>query len=253
MTRAVPAGIVHRMPESLRISGKDLGQLALAEACPRCFWIQRRAPKGVPYQIFPGIFSSIDSYTKRVVHGWFDRHGGPPPWLAPLGPIARYREPPHHTKFRHFDEARAVLLTGAPDGVFERPDGSLVIVDYKTARHTASQDGLFPMYRVQLNAYARIAERTGYGAVTGLALIYTDPLTEDAHAGDAAHRNGGFALDFEAKVVPVPLEPDALDPLFDRLREILDRPAPPPARAGCRDCERLDGIVSQLAASTAPR
>ena len=44
------------MAETHRISGKDLGQLALPSFCPRCFWIGRKAPMGLPYQMFPGIF-----------------------------------------------------------------------------------------------------------------------------------------------------------------------------------------------------
>jgi len=68
----------------LQISGKDLGALAMKGFCPRCFWISRRAK--LPWQIFPGIFSSIDSYSKKVVHGQFDR-SGMPGWLAP--PAAR--------------------------------------------------------------------------------------------------------------------------------------------------------------------
>jgi len=51
------------------ISAKTLGELALPDFCPRCFWLKLHA-KHIPYQIFPGIFSSIDAYTTRVVHAW---------------------------------------------------------------------------------------------------------------------------------------------------------------------------------------
>jgi len=49
----------------LRISAKNLGELARPEFCPRCFWLRAHA-KRLPFQIFPGIFSSIDAYTKRA-------------------------------------------------------------------------------------------------------------------------------------------------------------------------------------------
>ena len=55
-------------PESqLRIFAKTLGELALPGFCPRCFWLKMHT-RQLPFQIFPGIFSSIDVYTKRVVH-----------------------------------------------------------------------------------------------------------------------------------------------------------------------------------------
>ena len=69
------------MSEPITISAKNLGGVAMPGFCPRCFWIQMHA-EGIPYQIFPGIFSSIDSYGKRLVHGWFDRHQSAPPWLS---------------------------------------------------------------------------------------------------------------------------------------------------------------------------
>ena len=134
---------------ALQISGKDLGALAQAGFCPRCFWISRRAR--LPWQIFPGIFSSIDSYSKKVVHGEFDK-GRAPAWLAPLGPLTGYREPPSAHRFRVPLAEHGILLTGAPDAIFERADGTLVIADYKTSRFTPHQDRLLPVYRVQLNA-----------------------------------------------------------------------------------------------------
>lgn len=85
----------------IRISAKYLGALALPNSCLRCFWLKLHLRHRLPYQIFPGIFSSIDGFTKRVVHAYFGEHG--------------------------------VLLTGAADGILVRDDASFVIVDYKTA------------------------------------------------------------------------------------------------------------------------
>ena len=55
------------MTHTHRISGKNLGALALPSFCPRCFWIKRHASDGVPYQVFPGIFSSIDAFSEVLV------------------------------------------------------------------------------------------------------------------------------------------------------------------------------------------
>ena len=139
------------MAKPHRISGKDLGALALPDACPRCFWIRRRAGGKLPFQIFPGIFSSIDAYTKRAVHGWFDVHGCAPPWLSELGELSGYVNPPSSSKFQLLDPGTNILLTGIADGILVRPDGSHVIVDYKTAKFTGNQEALFPMYETQLN------------------------------------------------------------------------------------------------------
>lgn len=234
------------MRDKHRISGKDLGALALAEFCPRCFWLERHSPHGLPYEGgFPGIFSSIDSYSKHLVHGWFDRHGGAPPWLAPLGDVTGYIEPPHHSKFRMHDPASGLTLTGAPDALFTRQDGSILIGDYKTARFTPAQDALLPLYTIQLNAYAMIAEDLGMGPVSGLALIYTEPVTAPEVArSDAVVRDEGFAMGFSAHILAVPIDPAQVRRLLARARAILDHLDPPPSRPECEDCRRLADVTS---------
>jgi hypothetical protein len=234
--------------ELLRVSGKDLGSLALAEHCPRCFWVQRHAPNGLPFQIFPGIFSSIDSYTKKVVHQWFDANGAPK-WLGPLGPLSGYQEPPHFSKFQVRDPSTGVLLTGAPDAIFTKADGSLIIGDYKTAKFTDSQDALLPMYEVQLTAYAYLAKELGWAPVVGIALIYAEPMTDlaDAAPGNAA-REHGFIMPFKATVKSLALDLARIPPLLTRFRGLVEQPTAPAGRNGCKDCVKLDGVVAVMKA-----
>ena len=232
------------MGQQIRISAKTLAELAMYHFCPRCFWIKRQVPKQLPYQMFPGIFSSIDSFSKRVVHSWFDRGEGAPAWLGDLGELVGYRTPPHYSKFNIVDEETDILLTGSPDGVFIRADQSHLIVDYKTSRHTSYQDTLYPLYEAQLNAYALIGERCGLAPVTGLALIYTEPVTDEAAAAeDAAQRDDGFAMGFAAHVVDVDLNPGIIRPLLDKTRDICDLPYCPDGRIGCRNCEYLNDLL----------
>ena len=232
------------MSEQIRISAKNLGALALDEFCPRCSWIKLRLRDKIPYQIFPGIFSSIDSYNKRVVHSWIEKHGGRPPWLDGLGEVVAYREPPHFSKFNIVDDEYNILLTGSPDGVFVRGDKSHLIVDYKTAKFTGAQDKLLPMYDAQLNAYALIGEQRGLAPVSGLALIYMEPKTGDEVASrDENHREDGFIMGFSANIFTVTLAPTKLRPLLAKTREIYELTSPPVGRAGCKDCPLVDQLV----------
>lgn len=211
--------------------------------CPRCFWISMHAD-GIPFQIFPGIFSSIDSYGKRLVHGWFDRHHSAPPWLASLGSIRSYVNPPHYSKFYIHDTLTNVVLRGTPDGILVMDDGSYLVVDYKTAKFTPHQDELFPMYDVQLNAYAVIAGQTGLAPVSGLALIYTEPVTDDTTAAkDGNHTSSGFVLEFSAHIRRVDLAPEKIPALLAKVREIYDLTRPPNPLEGCCDCTLLQGLI----------
>lgn len=240
-----------KMPESdfmaravkkpMRISAKTLGGLAMPGFCPRCFWLAMHV-KALPYQIFPGIFSSIDSYGKKIVNGWFERRGGAPPWLWELGEMRRSIRPPHYSKFSVQEES--ITLRGEPDGIFEMRDGSFTIVDYKTAKFTAAQDELFPMYEAQLNAYAHIGERYGFKPVSQLALVYTEPVTDDAAARDKANLTArGFRMPFSAHIERVERKPKLVPTLLRRARQIVDLDAPPASRGGCQDCVRLAELL----------
>jgi len=57
----------------LRISAKTLGELAFPDFCPHCFWLKLRVRR-LPFQIFPGIFSAIDAYTRHAVHARVFHH-----------------------------------------------------------------------------------------------------------------------------------------------------------------------------------
>lgn len=232
------------MTERIRISAKTLGEVALEGFCPRCFWLKLRVGHRLPFQTFPGIFSSIDSYSKRIIHSWFDRYSAPPDWLAGLGDLAGYISPPHYSKFKIINQEYNILLTGSPDGVFLRRDSSHLIVDYKTSRYTKNQDRLYPMYEAQLNGYACIGEQCGLSPVSGLALVYTEPLTDDdSAASDANHLTGGFALGFSVKVRDVPLDVSMLEPLMARTREIYEMTSSPRGRPTCQDCQQLGSLL----------
>ncbi len=235
------------MSNQIQISVTNLGRVALPGFCPRCFWVRLRMEHRLPFASFPGIFSTIDSYTKRVVHGWFDEHGDPPPWLTNLGDIEGYEQPPHYTKFAIIDDEHDIRFRGEADGILKRTDGSHVIVDYKTAKHSGNQDALYPQYEAQLNAYARIGDERGFDPVSDLALIYFEPLTDDAAAVHARRRrDDGFAMSFIVDIVPVSVDPDVLRPLLAATREIYELALPPDGRANCKDCALTEQLTALL-------
>lgn len=225
----------------LQISAKNLGQLALPSFCPRCFWIRTHLSGSQPFSIFPRIFGDIDRYTKRLVHGYFERHGEAPPWLRQFN-VVDYIDPPSSRKFRM--PMDGMLLTGEADGIYTRADRSLVIVDYKTAICRGADDPLYPVYETQLNAYAVIASHLELGEVSELALIYTEPCTDaDSAAAKGSMRDDGFALGFKAVVHPVRKNPKQVYRLAERAQEIWSSEMAPEPRDGCKDCRQLDRLM----------
>jgi hypothetical protein len=232
---------------TLRISGKNLGSLALADACHRCFWIKQRL-KSVPFSVFPGIFSTFDAFNKRLVHGAFDSEEHVPIWLRTLGEFKGYIDPPSHHHFQLLHKETGILVTGSADGIFVKEDRSYTIVDYKTAKFTDNQDFLLPMYEVQLNCYALIAESLGMSPVSALALIYFDPSLsfEDVQKWK---RDYGFDVGLSTHILPVILNPDKVESLLQLAKEILMLPEPPPRSDRCKDCQSLEDLQILLGAN----
>lgn len=229
---------------AIRISGKNLGAYAMPDACERCLWCKLKLSHRLPFSVFPGVFSSIDVYTKNVVHACIDRPDMIFKYLLPLGKIAGYVEPPHFSSFNTFDPEYGIQITGAPDGVLKRPDGSTVLLDYKTAKFSGTQDTLLPIYTVQLNSYAFIADRTGYGPVRELYLVYFEPETDDA--GIDAVTCEGFILNFRARYLQIDLQPEILPPLLTKVHDLYQMDCPPAGREGCKDCRQVDALRALL-------
>jgi hypothetical protein len=111
---------------------------------------------------------------------------------------------------------------------------------------------MFPVYETQLNAYAYIAEQTGYGRVSALALVYMEAFTDRASlAIDDIQDRGGVDLRFAPRIKWVTLDLATIPPLLVKTRAILEQTVAPAARSDCQDCGRLDALNALLARRTA--
>jgi len=234
--------------EPIRISAKNLGQLALPDFCPRCFWLKLKLEFKLPFQIFPGVFSTIDSYSKKITWQCFEKHRRVPSWFRPFGEFTGMVPVPHWSRFFVIDEETGIKLTGIPDELLILVDGRLFVLDYKTAKLTRSQDSLLPLYKVQLNGYAFIIEKLGMGNVGGMGLCYYEPQ------GDAPIVNlvtvlqqDGFVMPFKAHLKNIELELEGIvRPLLREVRRYAAMEEAPAGRDGCKDCEIVGKLIRTM-------
>lgn len=231
----------------LRISAKDLGSFALLGFCPRCQWIKLHIQNKPPFQIFPGIFSTIDSYTKKYVSSYFEKYGRFPEWLGNQEEFDCLVKKLHHSTFNILDRQTDILLTGVPDEIFKLKDDSYFILDYKTAKYTETQDALLPLYEVQLNAYVYIAENKGLSPVKKIALAYLEPQTNlNSENLEEVEIENGFFMPFAGKILNLDLNPGIIPDYLKMTRELYDQPSPPQSKAGCKDCLLLDNLIKVI-------
>jgi len=233
------------MTDQIRISAKNLGAVALDDFCPRCFWIKLKMGYKLPYQIFPGIFSSLDSYSKKVIDSWINAYGSLPKSLLILGEVVESIKPPHHSKFYIEDENTNIRLTGNPDAVFRTKENTYLIIDYKTAKFTKVQDSLLPMYEIQLNAYCEIGKQRGFDPVEALYLVYTEPSTdfEDSEYKDFI-TDEGFKLNFVSGIKPIEINPKLISWSLEQTRIIYDLVKPPDGRETCKNCGIMEVLLA---------
>ena len=233
------------------ISATELGYYASSRFCPRCAWVRMHV-KSLPYQSFPGIFSTIDRYNKLIIRNYFQRENSLPAWLNPLGEASAYIDPAHWSKFKILDEASGLTLRGEADGIFRMADGTYTIIDYKTSKYSGAQRAMLKSYETQLNAYAFIGERLEEPLVVSpvgrLALVYMEPQTEEETVLDPNLTDDqGFIMGFAAKVVEVDLKPEKLiPPLLRKVKAIAELERPPASKPDCKDCLALDSLIETL-------
>ena len=237
--------VVNTNNNQIRISAKNLGQLALPDYCPKCFYIKLKLNNKLPWHIFPGIFSTIDSYSKKITWQYFEKYKKLPTWFNPFGKFKGLLPVPGWSKFSIVDKKTGILLTGVPDDIFIMNNGRYFIVDYKTAKFTDNQDKLLGMYKVQLNGYALIFEKLGMGKVGGLGLVYYEPQG-GAPVGNvgAVLRQDGFVMPFVAHLKMIELDAGGtVMPLLREVRRMVDRGVVPEGRVGCEDCRLMGEVV----------
>lgn len=235
--------------KQITISARQLGELSLGSFCERCYWLSLRLDKKLPYQMpMPGIFSSIDSYSKKITNYHYDTNARVPDWFSSLGIFERPMPVPHFSKFFIVDSVTEICLRGGLDEVFKCKDGSFFIVDYKTAKYSKTQDALLPLYEVQLNSYAYIGNRNQFNPVSGLALVYYEPVGDILPADvNSVVTLDGFNLRFSSSLHPVRMDPDKMiPPLLREVRRIADASKTPNRKDGCENCERLDKLIAIL-------
>jgi hypothetical protein len=238
--------------KTFSLPARLLGSLALPNACERCFWIDAHVKP--PYTPMPGIFSSIDSFSKQILRVYQQKHGTIPPWYADVPPTA---EPIEGLHWRSFGATilkvpgASLYVHGMPDEILETPSG-LLIIDYKTAKYDpAKVDALFSLYEIQLNAYAYIAANISKGKheklpqkVYRLALLYYSPLTDanEKHLRDPE----GFEMEFEPHWVEVEPDETKLHTIAKRALDILSQPEPPKPAPECDKCAYREKLLSTL-------
>jgi hypothetical protein len=225
------------------ITPKRLGQIQMATYCARCFWYLLRLKFHPPFDHFGGaIFKKMEQLQMAIVGNLLDNDGQLPEEFAPFCNLtSRVEYPRHWSKFKYRHES-GVMLYGEPDEIFNASDGSIVVVDHKSARYKGGDDPFLPCYRIQVIGYSNIAELgLELGEVSKGGLFYWE-IDDDAVKSDPAkfYRDEKLWAPFAVKTHAIDIDYSLLDPLLKEVKQLWNADTPPDGAEKCDDCKKLN-------------
>jgi hypothetical protein len=231
----------------LAITPKRLGLVEIDSFCPRCYWYLLKQKFHPPFDHFGGaIFKSMEQAQMAVVGDLIEKNNGLSEEFAPFCDlVGRVQFPRNWRKFKHRLDS-GVLLYGEPDDIFQVSDGSIAVIDFKTARPKDGKDPLLGCYRIQILGYSFIAEfGLKLGEVSRGGLLYWGAEHEKVVADpDKYYRSRSLWMPFVPKPLAFDIDYKQLDaPLKEAVR-LWEADAPPEGARKCKDCKRLDALFA---------
>lgn len=216
--------------------------------CPRCFYLDRRHGVGRP----PGYPFNLNSAVDKLLKKEFDIHRAKQtqhPLMKTYGidavPFAHelideWRE--NFKGVRHHHQATNLLVTGAVDDIWQMPDKSIAVVDYKaTSKDTeVTIDADWQMsYKRQMEVYQWLLRRNGLTVSDTGYFVYCNGST-DKEAFDGK-------LEFDIKIIPYTGSDGWIEEALTAIKDLLMQPEIPPASSDCDYCRYRDAVHKLIA------
>jgi hypothetical protein len=102
-----------------------------------------------------------------------------------------------------------------------------------------------PIYRIQVNGYAYMAEGIGYKPVNDLYLVYFEPPYKEAYEKitDGHTNHDGFEMPFRPTVHRIKKDTTEVERLLKKANQAYSGEKIPKGLDGCEDCARLDNLI----------
>lgn len=224
-------------PESQESHRISRSKIDLFVKCPRCFYLDQRLGVKIP----PGYPFNINSAVDHLLKKEFDLHrakGTAHPLMKKYKvdaiPFAhenidKWRE--NFVGVQYLHEPANLLITGAVDDLWVRPNGEIIVVDYKATAKDAEvnidadwQDG----YKRQMEIYQWLMRRNGFSVSPTGYFVYCNGR-RDKEAFDAK-------IEFDIKLIPYEGDDSWVEPKILEIKKCLDGGNIPNQNSDCEYC-----------------
>lgn len=219
--------------------------------CPRCFYIDNKLgtkrPPGFPFNLN----SAVDALLKKE----FDTHranGTTHPLMKAYKLDATPFNDARMDAWRdalkrgveYFHEETGLPISGAVDDIWIRPNGELIVVDYKATskdgRIEALEEEWHAGYKRQIEVYQWLLRRNGLKVSNTAYWVY-------ANAGKDKEAFDGL-LEFEITLVPYEGDDSWVEGVLVKIKACLESDALPERSDDCDYCRYREAVGKKLLA-----
>lgn len=217
--------------------------------CPRCFYLDNKLGTKRPSMPSFNLNIAVDELFKKE----FNIHraaGTAHPIMkkysieaVPLkhDKMDDWRDPFLGIEHKHKDTG--LLVCGGVDDLWQKPDGEIIVVDYKA---TSKADRIEKLgdspwekqYQRQLGVYRWLLEQNGFKVAPMGYLVYANASKEEDAFDDK--------LTFETTLVECPTETDWIEPTLEQIKKTLDSEAIPATGPACEHCPYREAAGKKL-------
>lgn len=212
--------------------------------CPRCFYLDRRLGVGQP----PGYPFSLNSAVDKLLKKEFDLHRTkktPHPLMKAYGidaiPLAHDRIDEWRDSLRrgitYLHKKTNLLITGGVDDLWVKPDGELIIVDYKATSKAdeVNLDADWQIgYKRQMEVYQWLFRMNGFKVSPIGYFVYCNGDT-DKEAFDGK-------LEFDIKVIPYQGNDSWVELTINAIGKCLNAKKIPKSGEDCDYCAYVQAV-----------
>jgi CRISPR/Cas system-associated exonuclease Cas4 (RecB family) len=216
--------------------------------CPRCFYIDRRLGVG---QV-PGFPFTLNSAVDALLKKEFDKFralGKPHPLMKKnkidAVPFMHEKIDEWRMNFKGvtaLHKPTNLLIKGAVDDVWVRPNGELIVADYKAtakAEEIKALDKEWQIgYKRQAEVYQWLLRQNGFRVSDTAYFVYANGDTERGEFDDK--------LVFDTRVIPYKGDASWVEPTLKKIKKCLDSDKVPESGADCDYCAYREAVASVL-------
>ncbi|MCB0392053.1 MAG: PD-(D/E)XK nuclease family protein [Bdellovibrionales bacterium] len=215
--------------------------------CPKCFYLNRRV--GVPkLPSFPfSLNSAVDSLLKNEFDIYREKQLPHPMMIEHKIEAVPFKHEDMETwrsnfkGIEYFDKDKNLIICGAVDDLWVKPNGELIVVDYKS---TAKKDEVTidadwqGGYRRQMEVYQWILRKMGYQVDNTGYFVYANGISDKPSFDNTLH--------FRTSLLPYTGDDSWVEEAVGECFEVLNGDEIPSSGDECGVCEHREAVFNVL-------